>query len=339
MGTMLTGRMLLDGPFEENGNGYGYASGPSVDQFLAETLQGNAPFRSLEAGVDIDKFGSNKGLTQRRMLYAASNEPVHPEEDPLAQWERVFADADLDQDELQRLRARRSSVLGFVRGELESAVPRLPAADREKFEAHVHAVAELEQRLTGAVVTCEPPVLAGEANRFDLKGRAHLDVLIAALACDATRVASIQWNSEGRSPGPATWLGLDEDEHTLSHEDETNAAAVASFHLTRRFYMQELAHVIEALKSIPEGDGSVFDNTLIYVCSALGRSNLHKEDNAPVMLVGNAGGAFETGRHLRYYDGTTQNHALTSVCHAFGVDIDAFGDDQFGTGLLPGLFG
>jgi hypothetical protein len=333
MGSLLTGRPILDSGFEENGQPYGYASGPSIDQVIGAEFQSLTPFPTVDTGVWIDLYGGNKGLTQRRMLYKGSNEPVQPEEDPDALWDRLFAESDLGFEELQELRARQMKVLDHLTGELSGLQAKLPPEDRLKLEAHLDAVSEIETRLSTPLAACEPQPVVHDGPNYQRVGRGLLDGIIEGFTCDLTRVASIQWNAEGRAVGPFSWIGHDESEHAYSHAGATDTAMIQRHHETRRWYMTQVAYLIDRLKSIPEGNGTLFDNTVIMVCSPLGNSSNHRVTNAPFMLAGSAGGFFSTGQHVKVQS-QPHNKLLTTLAHAMGVELPFFGDEIYGSGPM-----
>jgi hypothetical protein len=58
----------------------------------------------------------------------------------------------------------------------------------------------------------------------------------------------------------------------------------------------------------------------------------------PYFLVGNAGGAFKTGRFLKY-DGVSHDDWLVSLLDAFDIAEPAFGDPRVCSGPLARLAG
>ena len=96
------------------------------------------------------------------------------------------------------------------------------------------------------------------------------------------------------------------------------------------WYAQQLADFITTLKSIPEGPGSVFDNTLILWCNELGVGNNHSHLKLPMLLAGTAQGYFKMGQAIQMPDGTPHNRLLLSLCHGMGLtDVTTFGNAKF----------
>ncbi|HEV8548596.1 MAG TPA: DUF1552 domain-containing protein [Polyangiaceae bacterium] len=340
MGGMLTGTTLNPGPFGGmTAAPAGWADGPSVDQRIADGIGVDTKLRSLELGVQVgaaDNWG--------RMCYRAGDQPVPPEDDPAAVYARVFAELHTDPAVLAAERARRASILDTVRGEYTRISAQLGSADRQRLDAHLAAVRDIEERLAKTAAISRPhcsdpsvPALAKDDNdAFPDVGAIQLDLLAMALACDITRVASLQW-SRSVSLTRFTWLGIDEAHHDLSHLGDDDAAAVDKLTRIEGWYASQLAGLIARLKAIPEGDGTVLDNTLILFCSELAKGNTHSRQDAGYVLAGSAGGALKTGRFLRL-DGTTpHNGLLISLLNAFDVPDRTFGKAEWSNGPLPGL--
>jgi hypothetical protein len=90
------------------------------------------------------------------------------------------------------------------------------------------------------------------------------------------------------------------------------------------------------LKSIPEGDGTLLDNSMIVYGGGLADGNRHEHDNLPLVLAGSGGGTILTGRHVRYASETPMANLLVSMLERVGAPVAQFGDS---TGALRGLDG
>jgi hypothetical protein len=340
IGGMLTGAALNPGPFAGVGAPpAGWASGPSVDQRIADAIAGASKLRSLELGVQVGS-ADNWG----RMCYRAANQPLPPEDDPAAVYARVFADLHTDPALLARLRARRRSILDTVGGEYARIAPRLGSADRQRLDAHLSAVREIETRLTTDLVVSSPachdptlrPVSAAANDAFPDAGALQIDLLVMALACDITRVASLQW-SRAVSQTRFSWLGITEGHHDLSHRGDDDAGARDKLMRINRWYAQQLATLLAKLKAIPDGDGTLLDNTLVLWCNELAKGNTHSRKGAPYVLAGRAGGALRTGRFLRLSEARPHNDLLVSLMGAMDLPDRTFGKPDWCNGPLPGL--
>jgi hypothetical protein len=339
MGGMLTGERLNPGPFGGVGAPpAGWANGPSLDQRIAEVIGYETRLRSLELGVQVgaaDNWG--------RMCYRGRNQPLPPEDDPAAVYERVFGELHTDPEVLAHLRERRGSILDAVGAQYDALAEQLGAADRQRLEAHAEAVRDIELRLTnsGALEgpACEDPVV-GNVSSYDEEafpeiGDLMSDLLVMALRCDITRVASLQW-SRSVSNTRFTWLGIETGHHDLSHLGDDDGDAVEALTLINQWYATQFANLLTKLASVPEGDKTMLDNTLLLWCNELGKGNTHSRDDAPYVLGGRAGGALHTGRFLSY-DQQPHNDLLVSLLNLMGVDDSSFGNPEWCNGPLTGL--
>jgi hypothetical protein len=332
MAAMLTG-----------GGGAGTASGGfSVDQYVASRIGGDTRFASLELGVQTSAWGGN---VQTRMSYRGPGVYAPPDDSPQGVYGRLFGDVVGDPGQVDaRLRARQS-VLDLVGGELEALGSAVGAEEKLKLDAHLESVREVERSLGGgggSAGTCGAPVPGADLAPYDndsfpAVGKAQMDLLVAAMACGQTRVASIQW-SHTVGPPVFSWLGISEGHHSLSHMDDSNTAGVAQFVAAERWFAEQFAYLLGKLAETPEpdGSGSMLQSSLVVWCKELGDSRLHSCKGVPFVLAGQAGGMLETGRYLEF-DAAPHTKLLVSICHAMGLDNGTFGDPSYGTGPLPGL--
>jgi hypothetical protein len=340
MGALWTGSKL--NPGDQFGGG-GWPSGPSVDQVIARGMKVKCDFTSLEIGVQ--PFGPGaRGGTMQHMCYAGSNQPVPSEASPYKLFDRLFggvpAGAGVSPDQI---RAERRSVADLVQSELREVGQRVGRADRAKLDAHLEATRAIERRLQAATPrSCLVPLPSGKVDldaneNFPALIKLQTDLLASAFACDRTRVASLQW-SRSFSLVRHTWLDNNEGHHTLSHDIGQKAILTA----INRWYTEQLAYLLGSLKKIPEGSGSVLDNTLVVYCNELHTGWDHHAGPAPLVLAGRLGGSLRTGRYIDYGQeaGYTQNNLLVSLCHAMGLpEVESFGNLPTPTkGPLPDLF-
>ncbi len=339
---MLTGQVCNPGPFK-NGDGgtAGWANGISVDQRIANVIGNETKLKSLELTVQpgsrVDDWN--------RMSYLGPDQPVPPESSPYQAFDRLFKDLSVNSGPVDHSIDRQKTVLSLVMDEFRSLNAKLGAADRQKLEAHLTAVREIEARLgvapQAALASCHAPVLGGPLDvaandNFPTVGKLQMDLLVMALACDMTRVASLMWN---KSVGQArfTWLGIARPHHDMSHDGDSQLDTVESLTRINHWYAEQYAYLVAALKAIPEGAGSMLDNTVLLWCNELGKGNAHSREDAPYVLAGSAGGHFKTGRYLSYPNQMPHNNLLVSLIQSMGIEDTTFGKPDWCTGPLPGL--
>ncbi len=347
IGGMLTGQSLNPGPFQggANSGSSGWANGISVDQRVAEVLGKSTRLRSLELGVQVGSGGDNGN----RMSYLGPDRPVPPEDNPARAYLRLFGEASASPAELARLRARRRSVLDGVLAQFQAVSARVGRADRARLDAHATMVRDIETRMDATAVpsaACRDPgapTAAGGAadltanDSFPAVGRLQMDLLAVALACDLTRVASLQW-SRSVSFTRFTWLGISEPHHELSHLPDNDAAAVDKLTRINRWYAEQMAYLVGQLADATDADGSrLLDASLVLWCNELGKGNAHSRRQAPYVLAGRAGGALRTGRLLSYTGDPPHNDLLVSLLLAMDIPTTTFGKSEWCRGPLPGV--
>jgi hypothetical protein len=136
--------------------------------------------------------------------------------------------------------------------------------------------------------------------------------------------------------------------HTLSHNGDGSLKAELSRQDRTKIYAwhaEQLAYLIQRLKQVPEGNGSLFDNTAILYCSEMSNGS-HNSTNIPFLLAGTAGGRFRNGA---FFDETNaakgerttyrwNNDLLAAIGKGYGLEIDSFGSadrtarDQYSKG-------
>jgi hypothetical protein len=125
--------------------------------------------------------------------------------------------------------------------------------------------------------------------------------------------------------------------HFRLSEGDGNTQAQTDLTAIYSWYSQQVSYLLDKLESIPEGDGTLLDNTLVVWGSELGKGNSHSFQKVPFVLAGGAGGTFETGRYLTF-DNLEHNRLLVSLCRAMGLgQQNNFGTTDIGSGGLPGL--
>lgn len=162
-----------------------------------------------------------------------------------------------------------------------------------------------------------------------------IDMQVASLACDQTRVTSMQF-SRSTSTQSFPSLGFPDDHHGLSHVADSDATAKAKLIAINGFYAKQFAYLLTKLDSVKEANGSLLDNSLVVWTNELAKGNTHSHSPTPVVLAGKCGGAIKTGRYVKLPSAQPHNNLLVSV-GAMGVPLTTFGNPAYCTGALSAL--
>jgi hypothetical protein len=318
--------------------------GPSLDQFMASQLGMATAFPSIELGVQTSAWGAS---IQTRLSYNDKHQFVHPEDDPNAAYRRLFGGAGpaAQSTGSAPVADPRKSVLDVVRSELNALKKQLGAEEQVKLDAHLDSLRQIERRTAGAAAaggtSCggmpATKVADPKSNeQFPEVGKLQMDILVAAAACDLSRVLTLQW-THTVSPTIFSWAGASEGHHELSHKDDGNQAGVASFVLAERWMTEQFSAFLDRLKATPEADGSgtLFDTSTVVWVKELGDGRLHDFKSVPFIIAGGGNGYWNTGRYLKLNQVPHQK-LLVSLGQSMGIAMESFGSDMV-TGALGGL--
>ncbi len=150
------------------------------------------------------------------------------------------------------------------------------------------------------------------------------DLLVLAFQCDLTRIATFVFANDGSNRSYRT-VGVSDGHHDLSHHGG-DAAKQEKIRKINQFHTAQLAYILQKLKAIPEGDGTLLDHCMIVYGSGISDGNAHAHDDLPILLAGKANGTIKTGRHLRLPKETPLTNLYVSMLDRMGVKVDAFGD-------------
>ncbi|PHR95462.1 MAG: hypothetical protein COA78_30110 [Blastopirellula sp.] len=151
-----------------------------------------------------------------------------------------------------------------------------------------------------------------------------LDIGIAALKSGLTNTLTI---ASGRAGVWGSWegLGVETTGHFLGHMGQEGNPI---WHKIRNYNCRMLIKLMESLESVPEGDGTMMDNTLIVYTSGNADKQHTTASTWPFILLGNCSGRIKTGNFLQF-DGTRPINALYStILHAIGAPCDRYNMDE-----------
>lgn len=326
----------------EKSEGGEVVNGRSVDQEVAAKLGHLTPFPSLQVatsgGINVGTCDSGYPCAySRNISWAGPSTPLPKISSPRILFDRLFAGADPNatEDERERRRRLRKSVLDHGAADAARLQSRLGASDRHKLGEYLQSVRELETRIDALASApfCSVPERPSDGMDFPDIVTAMQDLIVLAFRCDHSRIVSFMLGdaSSGRS---FPFLGVSGGHHNISHhgKDPQNLADLETIGI---WEVQQFAALLGALDAIDEPGGTILDNSLVYFSSEISDGDRHNHDDLPVLLAGTGGGQVESGRHLAYPDGDPMADLFLSVLKWAGVEAQTFGQD--GTRPLPGI--
>ena len=322
-------------------------NGVSVDQVAAAAVGGETRLPSLELGLDRGQVAGecDSGYSCAYVTNISWRSPVNPmphEVNPAAVFERLFGSADELANAQNRVRrlAERKSILDFVADDSRALSGRLGRADQQKLDEYTTSIREVEKQIEKARLQASKPMdpgmprPGGVPEDFKDYMRLMCDMMVLSFRMDITRISTCMVARDG-SERTYRWLGLSDGHHSLSHHGG-NAAKLASIAKIDRFHMEQFAYLVQKMKSVKEGAGTLLDNSMVVFGAGISDGNRHNHNNLPILLAGRGGGTIAQGRHVRFEKDTPLCNLYLSMLDRMGVKQDRFGDS---TGLLSGLTG
>ena len=313
----------------------------TLDQYLASRIQGSAPYRNLALSAT-----PSTDIGQGHISFRSAGQVETVVRSPKQLFDTLFRKRAGASGADERERKREASLLDGVRDDARRLQMRLAAADRQRVEQYLQAVSEVEKQVTAAAPTsCTVPAAPPSAGGWHALSKQFVDLMVLAMACDLTRVATLQYSdSWGVHYGDYT-LGSGREslgtwsDHFISHKlddkdrasdldglDRAEAQRIADARViaTSRFKVRRFAYLVESLKKVTTPTGTLLDESLVLYASENGDGDSHARTNMPVLLAGHVGG-FKTGRAI------AANKQPTGALHAsiirqFGLDVPSYGN-------------
>ena len=295
--------------------------GPSIDQVIASKVGHESRFRSLQIGVSQESFGESM---QRNMSWSGFERALPPEMIPHRLFDRLFGARE------EGWVNRKRSILDTVRQDADLLKKKLPADDQARLDEHLSGIRDLERSIAGLPPEyrrIDPPDFDGDMKDWPRIAKLQSDLLVQALATRQTRVASYMLTKcQGLSRFP--WLGYTSARHhDYTHADgrAPGADGVEGQRVLRdicRWHVEEFAYLLAKLKSVPEGDGTVFDHTCLLFVHEHAEANPHKNSGLAMIVAGGMG-RLAKGTHTRI-TGTVGDVYATIADEVLGAGIGKF---------------
>ena len=305
--------------------------GITLDQIVAKALGQNTPLPSLELMIEEASLSCGEGLScAYRNTISWQNEisPLPMQNNPQVVFEQLFGDGATPEQRDAR-RGQSLSLLDSVTEQIATLDRQLPAADRARLDNFLTDVREIERRIeqAAAKVTADiavPGKPSGIPDDVDEHIRLMYDLQVLAWQTEITRVSTFLLAKE-LSGAVYPKSTVRDSFHTLSHHSN-NEDNKARFALINRYHVGLFAYFLDKLNSIPDGEGTLLDNSLIMYGSGMSDGNSHNHDPLPMVLAGRAGGRLEGNRHLLNPDSTNMSNLMVAVLEKLGIEQNSFGD-------------
>ena len=342
--------------------------GASIDQVVARQVGHETPIDSLALGIDPGHRGDHgySGTYMSHISWRNKTTPSALELNPKQLYERLFRGKSPkrpdwnaqkpDDESASASDSVEASVLDLVRDETKSLKRQLGFNDRRKLDQYMDGLRDIEKRivlagrdgyshhqdafandpLSDADEDVIAPLIIPKGRGIPSEYASHvnlmLDILTLAFQTDSTRVATFMFSYE-KSGRSYPELDAKSSHHSTSHHKKQEANLNQ---LTRinTHHMELFSRMLQRMSEIPEGDGTLLDNTLICYGAGISDGNKHNNDNLPIILAGGGCGTIDGGRHIVYGKNTPICNLYVEMASRMGLSMESFGDSS---GPLSGL--
>jgi hypothetical protein len=315
----------------------------TMDQLAAREFSKQTQLASLELALDSNAIlgscdGGSSCAYTNTISWSTPTTPLPMENDPRAVFERLFGTTGSTDAGARLARIKQDrSILDFISEEISRLDGRIGVKDRQKLTEYLDSVRDVERRIQKAEEqnSRELPVVdqpMGVPSDYSTHAKLMMDLLALAFQTDLTRVATFMLAKEVSSRAYPE-IGVSDSHHPLSHH-QNEAAKLERLHKINEYHVQQFAHLVEKLKNIPEGDGTMLDHSVLMYGTGISDSNTHFHDDLPIAIVGGKAAGIHGGRYVRYEQGTPLANLHVTLLDRLGINVEKFGDS---TGKLGNL--
>ncbi|MHC4876630.1 MAG: DUF1552 domain-containing protein [Planctomycetota bacterium] len=264
--------------------------------------------------------------TVANLSASGAGQPIFMHSNPNHLYQMLYGGISTGEIRLQH--EARSNVLTQIEKLTAAKGRSLPTADQQRYDQYVQGFRDvngLRDRLdtvSDHLRQFAPKVDEGYTKpEFETDWHDRLlDLGISALTSGITNTLTV---GSGRGEIFGAWkgLGVEQQGHNLGHMKQPDNPIWIKI---RQYNSRMLVRIMEALESVPEGSGTMMDNTLIVYTSNNADSQHTSGANWPVMLLGDCGGIFKTGCFTQLDGKRPINSLYTALLRVAGQNVDRF---------------
>jgi Protein of unknown function (DUF1552) len=309
-------------------------AGVTADQIAAQKIGQDTLLPSLELGTE-DRSGMSGScdrdygcIYMNAMSWRTPKVPLPIEINPRKAFERMFV-VRTQED---------TSILDAVKAQVSDLQRDLGVKDRSTVNDYLDSVREVERRIQKAGTSpapgdpAQPAPPEGIPSSYEEHVKMMYELLVLAYRANVTRVSTFMVARE-TSNRTYPQLGVPDGHHEISHHQNLQEAIKKNVKI-QIYHVGLFAQFLEKMRTTPDGNGSLLDNSIILFGSNMSNSNLHDHFPLPNLLVGKGAGRLKGGRHIKYPDRTPMTNLLLTLLDKAGVSVDVLGDS---TGKMADL--
>lgn len=303
-----------------------------------------SPFQHIELACFPSRGGNSRGNIngiEKGFSARGPQQPNYAFGSPKIAMQELFKSVSTDQDAQTRYQLERQ-VLQFLSSDESSLAGQLRGIEQRKVGNYAEALNDIRRRnarveAMGNVIRQHIPQLDAKYLAEDLttvdRQDGLVEVLLSTLISGMTNVATFTADELGT---PYTGLPGIEGENVNLHDvgHGKSFGGVDALEIrgkVRHQHMTLIDRIVSRLKRVPEGDGTLFDNTMLFYLPNNGETHHSKGTEWPFIVLAGKNARLDIARRyirLPGYDQPghkTLGNWYTTILNAYGNPIDHYG--------------
>lgn len=265
----------------------------SFDQYIAD-VQAGVRIRSLHAGWNTVPgwdvaHDSNASINYvNHIAWKDALTPISNTQNPEQMFTQVFGGGTpASAGNVPYMLARKKSILDGVLGQYKALRTSLPTADQDRLDGFAQGVRDIEGELASLrnAPACKAPAEDASVEPYQKKFRTMQKIIVAAMQCDVTRVATIMYN-DGIGPNQITKTTA--QQHASAHGDWTKLIPIVQMQVGL------WAELVADLKT-----AGLLADTVTILGSNMSDGATHDPTNIPLLVASqNVGNEMKLGQEI-----------------------------------------
>ena len=311
-------------------------SGKTLDQFIADRIGQDTPLPSIELGTE--DMGTSIGACDgyactyfNAISWRTDVDPLPVEINPRVTFERMFGETGSTEQRVARLQYKRS-MLDSLTAEVARLRTRLGPRDQRTLNDYLENVREVERRIQLVMQRSStnadlPDAPSGVPESYEEHMTLTYDLMHLAFQGDISRVVTFLTGVEASNRG-YSFIGVPESHHVTSHHGN-NPELQEKYTKIVAWHNLQFARFAQKLKDTPDGDGSLYDHSLLFFGSGMSNGNAHDRNSPPTIIVGGANGRMQgKGNNHIQVNRTPSVNLLLSVAELADVRVEKIGNSE-----------
>jgi hypothetical protein len=315
----------------------------TVDFELARLFP--SPFEHIELACFPDGGGNSRGNIEGIDVGFSARGPGQPNYafgSPKVALRELFKSVAADKNDQTRYALERK-LLEFTAGSESALAADLSGSERAKVANYADAVNDIRRRnekvdgmadaIRKNLPQLDPKYLTDSLTTID-RQHGHVEILLSTLIAGMTNVVAFTVDELAT---PYTGLPGVENEtvnlHDVGHDKGFGKLTALEIRTAvRTQHMKLIDTIISRLKAVPEADGNMFDNTMLFYFADNGETHHSNGHEWPFMVFSGRNSKLDiAGRYIRLPKHGEVGHKTlgnwyTTILNAYGNPIKHFGD-------------